>query len=206
MCCKYTIPQKIADMCTKDKDKICDNVTYDVSKKECGINTIINPDDAAPALIMKNNKASAVLMRWGFQSKEKKLIINARGESIRERKMFMHLADKQRCALPAAGYFEWRNRDKLRYLISRQDDQTFYLAGLYQYDAHGVPRFVVLTRSAYDEHAKLHDRMPCLLFSREEARRWISGKLSFDAFFGRSTDILKIEAQEAEQLLMEFDD
>lgn len=206
MCGKYKLPAGIEMICTNITCEICDNITRSNCSDMRPIKDIIVPDDSAPALIMTNNRAKAVLMQWGFRTNDKKMIINARSETVNEKSMFKNLVNEQRCALPTAGYFEWRDSDKLRHLISESDGQMFYLAGLYRYDSEGILRFVVLTRSAYDDHAKLHDRMPCLLFSKEEARRWVSGELAIEVFASRRGENLKIEVQEPEQLYMQFDD
>lgn len=166
----------------------------------------ITPGCNAPALISVDHKVSAVPMMWGFEEEGRHLLINARSEGIKERAMFKRIADTQRCALPAAGYFEWRNGDKLRHLITHSCNGPIYLAGLYRSDRRGRLQFVVLTRASYGAHAKIHGRMPCIFYSREEARRWISGVMPVENLYETKTDALKIEVQGVEQLMMDFDD
>lgn len=205
MCGKYTLLARNLENGLISFVEICVNYTNcPIVIKDDGS---ICPDDPAPALVMMKSKATPMAMRWGFHTtQDSRLIINARSESVDERVMFRQLVNTHRCALPAGGYFEWRNNDNLRHLISRADGQLLYLAGLYRFDENGVPRFVVLTRDAYGPHAKIHNRMPCLLHSREEARQWISGQLALDELRRRADENLSIEAQEAEQLSMDFPD
>ena len=182
----------------------CPNGKAEIILRENGE---ICPGDTAPALAVDRQKVTAMVMRWGFHTQMSgRLIINARSESVGERKMFSQLVSRQRCALPIAGYFEWRDEDNLKYRIVRKDRRIFYLAGLYRHDEADVPHFVVLTRSAYGEHAEIHNRMPCLLHSKEEARRWISGDMPLDELCVRTDDDLLAEAQGHEQLKMDFDD
>ncbi len=44
---------------------------------------------------------------WGITSRDKKLIINARAESVLEKTMFSESIRSRRCILPAAGFYEW---------------------------------------------------------------------------------------------------
>jgi len=189
----------IIEMCNKCTNQKCEII---VRK-----NGEICPNDAAPTLSVVNGQTAALAMRWGFHSTQNsKLIINARSETAGERIMFRRLLEHNRCAMPIAGYFEWRDTDHLRHLISRANGEFFYLAGLYSYDDDGIARFVVLTREACGEHAKIHNRMPCLLYSKEEARQWISGVLSLENLRSRMPENLDITAQGVEQLRIDFDD
>lgn len=164
----------------------------------------IRPNDWAPALLVDNHRAVARMMRWGFERPDGGLVINARSEDVKQRPMFRSLVDRQRCVLPALGYYEWRDADHLRHLIRRHGGEPFYLAGLNRRDAQGNLRFVVLTRAAFGDHAQIHTRMPCLLFSKEEARQWINGTMPPEAFSQQFPDQLEIEAQGAEQLRMDL--
>lgn len=166
----------------------------------------ISPSDWAPALLVENCRATARMMRWGFERPGGGLVINARSEDVHQRPMFRALADRQRCVLPALGYYEWRDADHLRHLIRRDGGEPFYLAGLYRRDDQGKLRFVVLTRAAFGEHARIHSRMPCLLFSKEEARQWISGAMPPEIFSADLSEKLQIEAQGAEQMRMDLSD
>ena len=189
---------EIVDLCNRSGDRgqqIQLDSTFEIS-----------PGCNAPALMVANRKATAISMRWGFESEGRNLLINARSESLKDRITFRRIADTQRCALPAAGYFEWRDGDNLRHLITHSHDDPIYLAGIYRSDEKGKLHFVVLTRNAYGPHAKIHNRMPCLLYSREEARRWIFGMMTVEELYTSRRDDLKIEIQGLEQMRMDFDE
>lgn len=206
MCNKYTLRVGLHDKKSKLLVDICNQSAQDNQKIDLHSLSGILPNDNAPALMMFNRQATAVSMRWGFSAKGGKLIINARIENVKDRITFKGLVDHQRCALPASGYYEWRDGDNLRHLIQREDGQDFYLAGLYRSDEHGRLHFVVLTRAAYGPHAKIHPRMPCILNSREEARRWISGAMPIESFQTNDFAALSIEVQGPDQLMMDFCD
>lgn len=206
MCNKYTLAVGLHDKKSKLLVDICNkNAQADQKISTDGLSGIL-PGDNAPALLMINHRAAAVSMRWGFTAKNGKPIINARSETLSERTMFKGIVNHQRCALPASGYFEWRDGDHLRHLIRRGDGQDFYLAGLYRSDERGRLHFVVLTRAAQGPHARIHNRMPCILHSRQEARQWISGAMPIDSLRNSDTDVLQIEVQGPDQLMMDFDD
>ena len=54
-----------------------------------------------------------LLMKWGFpQYDQKRLLINARAESITERKTFRECISQRRCIIPARGFYEWKGREE----------------------------------------------------------------------------------------------
>ena len=97
-------------------------------------------------------------MRWGFEKPQGGLVINARVETIGERPMFRALAQKQRCAMPASGYYEWRRSDRQKYTVALASAGRFYLAGLWRVGVEG-PEFVVLTQPPVEAIVPVHNRM-----------------------------------------------
>lgn len=158
----------------------------------------ICPGDEAPVLTRRNENLSAQEMRWGFGG-QGGLVINARVESIYDKPMFRGLADRQRCAVPASGYYEWRDADGQKYRIAFAGGEWFCLAGLYRFGAHG-PEFVVLTRPPAPQIAPIHDRMPLMLDFDLALDRWLSGALPPDDF----DYSLRVDAVGPEQLRMDF--
>jgi len=206
MCNKYTLTVGSENLKSQLLVDICNSTALSEQKIDPDKLTGIMPNDNAPALMLSNSQPIAVSMQWGFTTKSGKLIINARSETIKDRLLFKNLADHQRCALPASGYYEWRDADHLRHFIRRRDKQDFYLAGLYRSDERSVLHFVVLTRPAFGPHARIHSRMPCLLHSRQDARKWLYGALSVEELIRGADETLDIEVQGLDQLMMSFDD
>ena len=110
--------------------------------------------------------------QWGFPGFDKgKLLINARAESVKDRPTFADSFAQRRCALPAAGFYEW-DKKKEKVIFTLPDKPILYLAGIYR--PYGPEtRFVVLTREANASMEPVHDRMP-LILSREEIGPWVS--------------------------------
>lgn len=164
----------------------------------------IFPNDIAPVLIVKNDRIAAVPMRWGFKRNDSRLVVNARAENAAERIMFQRLTNRNRCAIPAAGYYEWHDGDRRKYLITPSDAEGLYLAGLYKKDETGELRFVVLTRSAYGKHTDIHGRMPGLFTAGPQVRRWLGGEISLETVANSETEALVIHPMGCEQMRMQF--
>jgi len=107
--------------------------------------------------------------------------INARAETLAERPLFRGLLARNRCLVPASGFYEW-SRDgggrRSPYYLRRKDADRFAFAGLYDV-WHGVAgaalaTYTLITTAANEIVAPLHDRMPAIL-RREDEERWLAG-------------------------------
>lgn len=99
---------------------------------------------------------------WGFPF-DKKLVFNARSESVHDKQMFSSLLESNRCIIPASMFFEWS--EKRKFNISTQAPY-FFMAGLWRPEptAEGINNhFVILTTEANQEMEKIHTRMPVIL-------------------------------------------
>ena len=87
------------------------------------------------AMIIKGegNYLTSEQMRWGFPGFEKgKLLINARAESVRERRTFRDSVQHRRCIIPARGFYEW-NKRKEKFSYERKDTPVLFMAGCYNW-------------------------------------------------------------------------
>ncbi len=111
----------------------------------------------------KKDDADIVLsdLFWGIVSRDKKLIINARAESVAEKPMFSDSIRKRRCILPAAGFYEW-DAGKTKFVFKRTDEKPIYLAGFYDL-SENRDSFVILTTAANASMKPVHDRMPVMI-------------------------------------------
>lgn len=160
----------------------------------------IFPSNTAP-VIVKNNKdeLSVELFPWGLKGfQNKSLIINARAESVMEKKMFRDSVRNRRCVIPAAGFYEW-NGKKEKYTFTDGKGKLLYLAGIYDlYDYE--KRFVILTTQANDSMIKIHDRMP-LILSEEEIEDWIFENELTEELLGKRPEELLGEVEYEQQTL-----
>lgn len=141
------------------------------------------------------------LLLWGFPGFDKgRLLINARAESVKDRPTFADSFAGRRCALPAAGFYEW-DKKKEKVIFTLPDKPILYLAGIYRpYGAEN--RFVVLTREANASMEPVHDRMP-LILSGEEVLPWVSDAARASDILTKELPMLKAE-RPYEQISFDF--
>ncbi len=98
-------------------------------------------------------------------------MINARCETVEVKPSFRSAFKKQRCLIPADGYFEWKAAPdgKQPFLMHRQDHSVFALAGLWETNSKAsadgtiVSSCTIITTSANAVTQAVHDRMPAVL-------------------------------------------
>lgn len=125
------------------------------------------------------------LVRWGlvpFWAKDLKIgarMINARAETVATLPAFREAYRQRRCLIPADGFFEWQKVGKARqpFLIKRRDGAPFALAGLWERwrapgDDKSLHSCTIITTSANELVAPLHDRMPVIL-APDDHDRWL---------------------------------
>jgi putative SOS response-associated peptidase YedK len=146
------------------------------------------PSQALPVIIETGpDRWEPRLMHWGLLPRWKnsgKTIpppINARAETLPEKSMFKRLLAERRCLVPASGFFEWQAVDKRKqpYAIRPTDQALFVFAGLWDEttpddaDADVSGSFTIVTTAANSKIARLHQRMPVILETGEDAT-WLS--------------------------------
>ena len=144
--------------------------------------------------ISKDIRASE--MFWGLTGKDKKLIINARSESVTTRSMFSDSFEHRRCIIPAAGFYEW-DRDKNKVTFFKNDKRPIYLAGFYQL-SDNRDSFVILTTAANESMIKVHDRMP-LMIGGKDVRNWLYDNSAAKEMLSMQMPLLE-SSREYEQL------
>lgn len=118
----------------------------------------------------EDKKITISNMFWGLSFKDKKLIINARCESVFSKKMFTDGIERRRIVIPAAGFYEW-DRDKNKVSFYKKDKKPIYLAGFYEL-SDNKDSFVILTTSANESMIRVHDRMP-LMIDQSAVKDWL---------------------------------
>jgi len=144
----------------------------------------IRPTDQAPVAIEDEDRRLG-LMRWGWQREwAKGPIINARCDKITTSKMWHQALLKQRCVVPATGWWEWRGSAgrKTPYCHRLRSDEPFTLAGFWSREGD-EGRFVVLVTDASKIISHVHDRMPVLLIG-DEVDQWLDPAAEEDELLG----------------------
>ena len=145
----------------KIRDLMCGRFTlYDFSKSKLNIKRKVIPNynivpNSNVLVIDRNNIITQV--KWGISvSWSKKInIINARSETLDEKKIF---SKTQRCIFLANGYFEWK-RDKVKtpYYHTFKNNML-YFAGIKNGD-----EACIVTRQSYSNTNIIHERQPVIL-------------------------------------------
>ena len=163
----------------------------------------VRPTDHAPVITMNNEGVSFENLKWGFKKwKGSGVIFNARSETLKTVGMFSKCLKAGRCVVPVGEYFEWERlaNGKCKYYVKDKEGNLLYMAGLYRDTGEGR-EFVIITKDAIGDVAKIHDRMPVIL-QVNQIEAWLSGKLAPEDIvrLGFNVNVFPFADEENEQL------
>lgn len=122
----------------------------------------------------KEQKVVPGITKWGFEGwKKGQLMINARAETVEEKRSFAKPFLEMCCVFPMNGFYEW-DKEKNMYLFTNHD-AVLYVAGFFRIHqkAEGFEtESIIITTEPNQAVAAVHDRMP-LLIPKENVRDWI---------------------------------
>jgi putative SOS response-associated peptidase YedK len=177
MCGRYSQTRSLADLKSRFQ---CRSALAELSRR-------FNLAPSQPAaVVVADGDRVLDLYRWGLipsWAKDPKIgykMINARAETVAEKPSYRRPFQRQRCLVPADGFYEWRidptkppkaARTPMRIVL--KSNEPFAFAGLWDHwkDAEGreTRSFTILTTAANDLVASIHDRMPVILQPQDEA-------------------------------------
>ena len=189
MCGRYYIDDTVEN----EIERIVGKIDKNLSMHKTGD---IHPAEFAPVICQKSNNLYAVDMQWGFEGKDKKLLINARAETALEKATFSDSILHRRCVIPAGCFYEW-NRDRQKVTFRYPADPMIYLAGFYRMYGN-EPHFIIVTTDANASMSPVHDRMPLILEERE-ITSWICEDAKVGEFLKKSSPMLERQ-QDYEQM------
>ena len=122
----------------------------------------------------------ARLLKWGLipsWSSAEKGFINARAETLEEKASFRESFQRRRCLIPADGFYEWQRSGKIAqpYFFHMRDESPFAFAGIWDEwkgDGKAIASCAIITTTANELLASVHDRMPVIL-SSESQDQWL---------------------------------
>ena len=182
MCGRYTLgvpPSRIAE------------VFELLETPELALRFNIAPTQQAPVIRQTDSGPVLELRRWGlvpFWAKDPAIgnkLINARSESVEEKPSFRTAFRKQRCLVPADGFYEWKpvGRRKQPFYTHRRDGLPFAMAGLHERwhgdQADEIRSFTILTTEANPLLRTIHARMPVIL-PRDAWAPWLDPRTATD--------------------------
>ena len=145
----------------------------------------VAPTDAVPVVVAGDGGRTLTAMRWGLvpawadDPSIGSRMINARLETVTERPAFREAALRQRCLLPADGWYEWMKGPagaRQAYFLHRPDEELVAFAGLWaQWHPRSGPPLrtvTIVTAAAPDDLGHVHDRAPVIV-PRELWADWL---------------------------------
>ncbi|SNZ14004.1 Putative SOS response-associated peptidase YedK [Terribacillus aidingensis] len=141
----------------------------------------IAPTQQIAAIIHDGKKRKLGSLRWGLippWAPDKKIgskMINARAETLQEKRSFKKAFQKQRCLIPADSFYEWKTEDgkKQPMRIQHKDKTPFAFAGLWEKwqddDGSSICTCTIITTEANSFMQQIHHRMPVILPANSQA-------------------------------------
>jgi putative SOS response-associated peptidase YedK len=133
-----------------------------------------------------DNGREGLMMRWGLVPHWAKdpnklpLLLNARVESLASKPLYIHAFLRQRCLIPASGFYEWKwLADKKRnqpFYVSAIDSSPLSFAGIWEratIDEEVIDSCTIVTTKSNELMSSIHERMPAIL-PREAWDTWLS--------------------------------
>ena len=133
------------------------------------------------ALVVHSETRSMTQMRWGFvpswagrDGSVGELLINAKAETILEKRTYKYAFGTNRCLVVADSFFEWRregsSKQPVRFML--KSEEPFAFAGIWHHnEIHNA--FVIITTQPNDLVRPVHTRMPTIL-DRNDYTEWLS--------------------------------
>ena len=120
------------------------------------------------AIVIDNQIVNA---KWGFyptwlkEMKDSKPLINARLETVLEKKTFKTPFEKRRCIILMSGWYEWKQESeaKIPYAFFNQNNKVIKVAGIYNKRSDESIETCILTKNSTSQLKDIHERMPVVL-------------------------------------------
>jgi len=146
-----------------------------------------------------------VSMRWGLVPwwwkkplKQLPASFNARAETVVDKPMFRDAFKRNRCIIPASGYYEWLKKPDGRqpYFMSAAEGGVLSFAGLWDRwknpeTGDPVISCTIIVTDANALTRPIHDRMPVVL-DKADIVPWLSGKTGIELLKPAAEDRLRM--------------
>ncbi len=176
MCCRYTL--------TADAESI--QLAFNLDSVDAWLEPRYNiaPTQQVP-VIGNHDPAELSFMKWGlvpYWAKDPKIgnrMVNARSETAAVKPSFRTAFKRQRCLIPADGYYEWvkQGKKKTPMYIQHTEREVFAFAGLWerwkQPDGNWLNTCAILTTEANERIKPIHQRMAVIL-EPEDYALWLA--------------------------------
>lgn len=158
------------------------------------------PGEKIPVILSQDDKLVLTSLTWGYSMQgSSQKVINARSETLLEKKMFKEDALNHRCLVIAKGFYEWDSH-KHKVSFESQKEDSLLMGGIYREKEKEV---TIITVNANDTMKPIHSRMP-LMISKEDMHRWLFDEHYLEVFLTTPLDDLQIVSGQVQESL--FDD
>jgi putative SOS response-associated peptidase YedK len=135
----------------------------------------IAPTQPIVIVRMIDGKRQFALVRWGLlppwvkDPRNFSLLINARGESLKDKPAFKAAMKYRRCLVPANGFYDWKSTGPRRqpYYVRAKSGQPLAFAGLWETwtgpNGEELETATIVTTRANRALAGIHERMPVIV-------------------------------------------
>lgn len=171
MCGRYFF-----DLASSELKDYYDQVIPNAASKQIrvGYNEIFPSNHVVTLALNQESELVPGVTKWGFQGfKKGQLMINARAETVEEKKTFSKAFKETRCVFPLSGFYEW-DSEKRKLLFSARDSGVFYLGGFYRIHKTGAgfeTESIIVTTKPNESVSPIHDRMP-LIIQKDHIKEW----------------------------------
>jgi putative SOS response-associated peptidase YedK len=179
MCGRFTRRHKPAEVAERF------DVELDLFEEITAPRYNIAPSQIVPVIRQVDGR-EVIACKWGlvpFWAKDASIgnkLINARGETLKEKASFKNALAKRRCLIPADGFYEWQKTGKGQkqpMYIRLRDDGLFAFAGLWEEwkspEGERLRTFTIITVEPNELISQIHNRMPAILLPENEAD-WVN--------------------------------
>jgi len=174
MCGRYTLRTPV--------DTLAERFEIDDMPSSIAASYNVAPTQGVATVLLEDGKRKLEMLQWGLipswaddPSVSNKLI-NARAETVAEKRSFRKAFRNHRCLVLADGFYEWQKtaNGKQPYYIRMEDDSPFAFAGLWEGWQNGseIRSATIITTDANDVVAPIHNRMPVILHP-EDYELWL---------------------------------
>lgn len=119
-------------------------------------------------------------------------LINARGESLAEKRAFRDAFRQRRCLVIADGFYEWheveKGKPKVPYYIRMRNEEPFTFAGLWsrwkRRSGGELLTCTIVTQDSNELIGRIHPRMPAIIPPEKRAEWMDPGNRDVEALLG----------------------
>lgn len=149
----------------------------------------LSPGQRLLSIIQHKEENRAGFMDWKFipsyaeHDKSGYQFVNARMETISEKRSFSDAFFKRRCLIVTNGFYEWHRAEVKTPYLFYPEDGLLFLAGIWNPYFHESGEksygFSLITTEANEDMAPVHHRLPVII-KNEDLKTWLNPDTQID--------------------------